>query len=599
MNSKKTNLLVAILNAIAIISMYTLNFSLTYLLSSTLASGNIRTSIYDNLIIDFLLKNIQIMIYVICCGVGILNIICAVQNKKNKKIFFWQLVLGFCEIYTFIFTLFSQNDIYSLKKIGDKIVFIIVPIILAIINLILIHKNKPKVIQIISYILVIIASILYGFNIIDQYWSIIAIAMQFIYIFKQDKNINESNSRKIINIILYYILQVVLSGCFFIIVVYSIVATKVDDVIMENEISSLKSAITALQGASIKDVYIPVKENDKYGFIDENGKEKIKCEYDKVTFFSKVEIDASMYYIAFTEKDNDYYIITKSNNTIKFDKNLKKYMEHIYNFFEQSRSNKENNNYYIQLFEFYFQCLTNLELDNQTFDIYDNESSVTLTKKDSTYYYQGKNYSMKIEPIYDNKNSSNDYSNNESYTTDDYSDNEGYSADYYINSNEAKYNVTITKANGKQESNIFYLEIIEDYDGNLIAKAFSNDYIKFKDENETVNGFIDENGNINMISNNYLIEDVKDNKIILYVISTDEESDDSDEVKQTFIIINMSGNVLLKTTAIDIYENMYLVKNDNNKIVLIDKNLKPISNEYDKIITNRKIDVSSNFSSDN
>lgn len=274
MNSKKTNLLVAILNAIAIISMYTLNFSLTYLLSSTLASGNIRTSIYDNLIIDFLLKNIQIMIYVICCGVGILNIICAVQNKKNKKIFFWQLVLGFCEIYTFIFTLFSQNDIYSLKKIGDKIVFIIVPIILAIINLILIHKNKPKVIQIISYILVIIASILYGFNIIDQYWSIIAIAMQFIYIFKQDKNINESNSRKIINIILYYILQVVLSGCFFIIVVYSIVATKVDDVIMENEISSLKSAITALQGASIKDVYIPVKENDKYGFIDENGKKK-------------------------------------------------------------------------------------------------------------------------------------------------------------------------------------------------------------------------------------------------------------------------------------------------------------------------------------
>ena len=59
----------------------------------------------------------------------------------------------------------------------------------------------------------------------------------------------------------------------------------------------------------------------------------------------------------------------------------------------------------------------------------------------------------------------------------------------------------------------------------------------------------------------------------------------------------MTGKTLLQTTAIDVYDNTYLVKNDNNKMVLMDKDLNVISNEYDKIITNMKMDVSANYSS--
>ena len=64
-----------------------------------------------------------------------------------------------------------------------------------------------------------------------------------------------------------------------------------------------------------------------------------------------------------------------------------------------------------------------------------------------------------------------------------------------------------------------------------------------------------------------------------------------------FIIIDMTGKTLLQTTALDIYSNMYLVKNSNRKMVLMDKDLKVISNEYDKIITTMQMDISANYSS--
>lgn len=64
-----------------------------------------------------------------------------------------------------------------------------------------------------------------------------------------------------------------------------------------------------------------------------------------------------------------------------------------------------------------------------------------------------------------------------------------------------------------------------------------------------------------------------------------------------FIVIDMSGNTLLQTTAIDVYENMYLVKNKNKNMVLLDNDLNQISNEYDKIITTMQMDISANYSS--
>lgn len=45
------------------------------------------------------------------------------------------------------------------------------------------------------------------------------------------------------------------------------------------------------------------------------------------------------------------------------------------------------------------------------------------------------------------------------------------------------------------------------------------------------------------------------------------------------------------------YIPMYLVKNDINKMILLNEDLQVLSDEYDKILTIMSIDISPNFSS--
>lgn len=74
----------------------------------------------------------------------------------------------------------------EITKWVDKIIFTIIPIILAIINIMLIRKNKLRKIQIISYIATIIIATLDILGIIGNYWNIIAIIMQLIHIYGQE-----------------------------------------------------------------------------------------------------------------------------------------------------------------------------------------------------------------------------------------------------------------------------------------------------------------------------------------------------------------------------------------------------------------------------
>ena len=228
MNKKTTNRLVVILNIIAIISIYVLYFSTDYLMSSIMSSKTGGKSIYNSFIIDIVVNNIQLIMALVHGGVGILNIICAIQNKENKKLCFWQSAFGIYEIWSAI-TIGVFLDDYYIIAWGNIIVSGIIPIILAIKNIICIRKNKPKIIQIISYVIVIIIAILDILNILSAYWNIIAIVMQFIYIHGQEKHIVESSSRKIINIVLYYVLQLLLVVGFFLMIISSLLITKVNE----------------------------------------------------------------------------------------------------------------------------------------------------------------------------------------------------------------------------------------------------------------------------------------------------------------------------------------------------------------------------------
>mgnify|MGYP004517374471 FL=1 len=182
----------------------------------------------------------------------------------------------------------------------------------------------------------------------------------------------------------------------------------------------------------------------------------------------------------------------------------------------------------------------------------ESSNVISLNKNDDGFYtFNNENYSMLIELV------------------------------HYVNEKYPKEKVTITKNNGEQESSMVYFPDFDLEDETI--KAFSNGYIKFEDDANKVNGWFDNNGKKVTISNNYIISDIKDNKIIL-IEDNVEDDDTMDEVTEHYYIIDMTGNLLLQTTSLWTYDDIYIYENENNKMVILDKDLHVISNEYDKII---------------
>ena len=593
MNRKRTNRLVAILNVVAIASIFILYFSTNYLLSSMMPGDNGGTSLYGSFIIDTLLNNIQIILILFHGGIGIINIICSIQNKENKKIFFWQIIFGIYEIWAAIsLGIFKDTD--DALEWGSRIISIIA-IILAILNFINIKKNRPKRIQVISYVAVIIIAILDILGILGAYWNVIAIIMQLIYIHYQEKNIEESNLRKIVSIILYYILQFILVVTFVILIISSLLITKINENKLKSELEKLYSTISTLQGATNKEICVPAENNYKYGFINETGIEKIPCEYDRVSYFNEIKINNNIYFIALAKKDNNFYIISKNNDVITIDSTLTKYMQKMYNNLDSSMTKRmnENGDYrlgYLHSFEFIFQALNSFkktEVTQQTLQKSSNKNKIFLSENNFKYTYKNDKFSMLIEPIYEGIEENDDYYNN--YDGNNYYDDKEDT--YNFSSYETKYKVTITKNNGETESSVVYLKGIDENEATLAT--YTNGYIGFKTEDSTRNGWYDLNGNQKSISSKYEIIDIKDDKIISKVSNNNE----NEKYEINYIVIDMIGNTLLQTTALDIYDNMYLVKNNNKKMVFLDKDLKVISNEYDKIISTMSIDISPSYSS--
>ena len=559
MNSKKTNRLVAILNIVTIILIAILLFLEES--SNIMLTEEGLKSIYNSSITDILVNNLDIIITSLILIVGIFNIICGIQNRKNKKLFFWQIAFGVCMIITAI--AFKFEDYEEIIDYAKLVLYGIIPIIFAIKNLILIKKNSPKVIQIISYVIAIIISLLYILG-LGTYWTTISIVMQLIYIHCQEKNIEETKARKIVNIILYWILELMLLIAIFVIAIISLCTTKINENKIEEPLNQLYNNIKSMRGAENSKLLIPVKKDNKYGFIDEDEEEKISCQYDRVSFFYEVEIDNSNYYVALAKNNDEFYLISKSNDNAVIEGDLKKYLQGIENNLESMVTNEYDlEGDYTDGYVYYFgialkefigiKKMSYQELENN------NENSITLIEEENydsyKYYYNNGNYSMEIEPIYD------DYK-------------------YY----NVKCKVTITKISGEKEESTVYLPGFNDYEGSLYT--FSNGYIEFENEEGTRRGWYDDDGNQVTIPIDFEIIDIKDNKAILQIFNVEDEN-----FGANFIIIDMTGKTLLRSQIVDVYDDKYLIKNSNGKMVFVDSELREISNEYDKIISNREVDM--------
>ena len=268
MNKKRTNYFIIILNFLAILSIYIL-FNTYDFLNYSMLRGPIVKSIYDSNIIELLMKDTTLIVIIVCTIMGLLNIFCAIQNRKNKKVLFWQLMLGTYEMIWAVIT--AINPLDNELRVIKIMMCSIIPLMFALRNIILIKKNKPKKIQIISYIAIIVMSILVLLNIIDIYWDIICIIMLVIYIHYQENDIKESKTRKIINIILYYIIQMIVSIGLLFLVVASLIITKINHDNLINQISDILDSIVNLQGAKKEEVYFVVENNLNYGFINKKG----------------------------------------------------------------------------------------------------------------------------------------------------------------------------------------------------------------------------------------------------------------------------------------------------------------------------------------
>ena len=170
-------------------------------------------------------------------------------------------------------------------------------------------------------------------------------------------------------------------------------------------------------------------------------------------------------------------------------------------------------------------------------------------------YYENENYTMIIEPMQEGK---------------------GYSKYDGTITIEPKCKVTIRKSNGEESSSIEYLPGFTEYEDTI--EVLSDGYIVFKSLDEETYGWYDSYGNKVSLPSGYEIKDIINNIIIVYKYN--EESNSTE-----YYFLDSLGRILLKTyDSLKILENIYIVKNENNKMLLYDENLNKISNEYDLII---------------
>ena len=570
MNKKRTNYLVLILNIIYVIFTFGINSgdfeSQLYENTARINSG-LLTTIYGSFIVEFVIINLNKLWIANLVVVVIMDIICAFQNIKLKKLCFWYLSLAICTIGITI-------DIGNFLKIDqiitvEKIIFIFIPILLAIKNIIFIKRNKPETKIIISYILSILICVLILINKLPfdaiKFWWIISIIMLFIYIRNQDKNIEESKTRKIINIILYWIIQFITCIGLCILVISALIISIRNNNKYEKHIIDIYNEMSNIQSFTNYILCYPVEENGKFGFINGSGEEVIPCEYDIVSYFFATKYMPTRCYFALAKKDNEFYIVSNKNEKINISE--KKYMEFFYEDVWKSTNTLYNeqantNRGYVETFSFMVPLYFNeyISIDKQEI-LFARESKINLYDNPDAKRYINNQFVMELKTV-------NNYEE---------------LLEKYENINGEKdniFNIKVRKSTGEVTSSTEY---IPGYKDNVI-ETFSDGSIEFISLDGNVHGWYDVNGNKVSIPSEYIIDDIINNKVFLYKYG------DTGEI--FYILDYVTGNII-NTDYYVTTNNGCIYVDENNKMSLYDKNLKKISNDYDRIIANWLIDVKS------
>ena len=477
------------------------------------------------------------------------------------------LIFGISQLFLFIYTNTTITYDWSDEiQLGYKIYSVFIGVML-ILNFILYDRKHFTKFNIIEYVGTIAISILTFFGVISIYfWNLFFIAILFVYVCRQDKKI-QVNENKTINFIFYKFLLLGISVSFFITVILSLILVVINESNWDSQLKKLYGEIKELNDSDNSELYIPVSNNSKYGFVNQNAEEKISCEYDNVSSFATIEIDGEKYYFALALEDDKIYIISKSNSKIDLSNNIYLYSIKKYYF-------RHNKDYYdtepssiFRILMYFIKDGTKIEYDSiKNISLGFNSTNLSKGEKAKLYAYF-KNYTLALEPL----NTFNDITR--SYTNYD----EEYEKEY----KDRIFRVTLIKEN-KETTDIVYLP---DYYVNSNNLEYSGDGIViFRSLDQKNYGWYNSYGNKIELPENYDVSSIysKGNKNICVTVKNNfKNSKDNGDLYD--YLYDENGNILLEGITIEkLNENLYVVQKDN-RYYIFNTTLNKIIKEYDKM----------------
>lgn len=359
--------------------------------------------------------------------------------------------------------------------------------------------------------------------------------------------------KRVIIIAIVIVLIFVLLG----VIGFLILAKSNDEEIKLNVRAIKKYDISNLESFIDDSRYIPVYNNGKYGYINQEGVGKISCEYDIVSAFGRITVNGKIYQAALVCKDGKFGYITKNNQTMFFDNKLNNNLKKIYDQMNSTIAEEYGINNLSILFAAILEAANyDFVIDERVMENRSNEKTLNLDYENNYYKYYSSNYSLQIQSL---------ESNYDDYVPSD---------------------VTLIK-NGETITNNEFIFVDYDGDNKYFITLYDDGYVPFCNLEEHIQGWYDKDGNRVICSGKFEILNVRDNIMLMH------NYDDSNNLSP-ILFLDLNGNVLLQGKQVEILDQGYLIRKDNDKVVLIDNKLKTISQkEYDEIIFSWEIDRNS------
>ena len=502
----------------------------------------------------------------------IINVIMVIINRKDKKVRFYYILL------VIIFLQDIAN--YFITDMED--IILIIAIILLLISICIYNiKNRTGkfkfIIPVIAIVTTIILVILFGELRVGNDFMNIAIPIAFIVVLLifMIKNEQEETHTNIIIIMI-------------IIFVISIVGIKSGYLILQNnsakKVEEIEGYVRANSSDHSDEFYMPVCREGRWGYTNKLGEEIIECKYDLASVMCEVKFENSDNgVILATVKDGEIYkLISQNDDTVWEIKLGKEVKEGIFN------NSKDE---IFSMNGFLFVIMVNIN------SVEEGSNKEVLTWNDgymksmSGYQYSYSPYN-EVEPdndgIYNVKTNKLEYTITTEIAKDPKKD-EVLSLrngkELYGESKEIKNIVKSINGQPANKEVEVYFEDINEYESeedtqaNSKLKVYSDGYLPYFNLEEKIQGYYDENFELITIKGNYQILDVKNNLILI------REFDEKNEEKG-IITLNMITGERHDYKQIETLENGYIVRKQNDKFVVLDNELKELSEEYDAISIN-------------